>query len=164
MKSEDQQIHIESDNSEKFAFAENGMVSTAFPDATDAGVQILKEGGNAIDAACSAAFALSVCEPQASGLGGQTMMLVYTGKTVIAIDGSSRAPSLAHVNSIYKDDRSVGYRSQYASNTLLCSATLWQASLAKNPGTCNPDCKRGISNHQASELVTRTGNQNFSQG
>ncbi|MGD9200143.1 MAG: gamma-glutamyltransferase family protein [Chitinispirillia bacterium] len=102
----------------KCAIADNGMVTTAFPDATRAGVKILQAGGNAIDAACSAALALGVCEPQASGVGGQTMMLIYNGKKVIAIDGSSRAPSLAHVNAMYKFDRVSGYRATTVPSTL----------------------------------------------
>ena len=102
----------------KSAKAQNGMVATAFPDATDAGVEILKKGGNAIDAACAAALALGVCESQASGIGGQTMMLISKGKSKVAIDGSSRAPSLAHVKAIYKADRAVGYRATTVPSTL----------------------------------------------
>jgi gamma-glutamyltranspeptidase/glutathione hydrolase len=100
----------------------NGMISTAFPNATDVGVEILKKGGNAVDAAVAAALALGVCEPQASGLGGQTMMLIFTGKKVKAIDGSSRAPSLAHSKAVYKGDRSIGYRATTVPST---PATLW---------------------------------------
>ena len=80
---------------QRIATSTRGMVSTAHFRATDIGVTILEQGGNAIDAAVAAAFALGVCEPQASGLGGQTMMLIHnaeTGKT-IALDGSSRAPN-----------------------------------------------------------------------
>ncbi|ABR49864.1 gamma-glutamyltransferase [Alkaliphilus metalliredigens QYMF] len=71
-----------------------GMVSTASKQATEAGVKILKKGGNAIDAAVASAFCIGVTEPQASGLGGQSMVLVYLeeGKRVFALDGSSRAP------------------------------------------------------------------------
>ena len=62
---------------QKVAVSQQGMISTAHYRATDAGNRILAEGGNAVDAAVAAAFALGVCEPNASGLGGQTMMLIY---------------------------------------------------------------------------------------
>lgn len=102
----------------RFFEAENCMVSTAHPEATRAGVEILRSGGNAVDAACAAALTLSVCEPQASGIGGQTMMLIHTGKKTMAIDGSSRAPSLAHVSAVYEEDREVGYRATTVPSTL----------------------------------------------
>ena len=70
----------------KAAAAPNGMVATAAPEATESGVSILKKGGNAVDAAVAAAFALGICESQSSGLGGQTMMLIYIDGKVIAID------------------------------------------------------------------------------
>jgi gamma-glutamyltranspeptidase/glutathione hydrolase len=106
----------------KAAEAANGMVTTASPQATEAGVEMLRKGGNAVDAATAAAFALGVCESQASGLGGQTMMLIHNKGKVFAIDGSSRAPSLAHVNAIYKADRSWGYRAATVPGT---PAVLW---------------------------------------
>ena len=72
----------------------NGMVSTAHHRATDIGVHVLAQGGNAVDAAVACAFALAVCEPAASGIGGQTMAILYHAprKRKIALDGSSRAP------------------------------------------------------------------------
>ena len=93
----------------KCAWSANGMVSAAFPEATQAGVELLEAGGNAIDAACAAAFALSVCEPQASGIGGQSMVLLHTKDRVLALDGSSRVPSLAHLSRLKKRHRLTGY-------------------------------------------------------
>ena len=85
---------------QRIAASAHGMVSTAHYSATAAGVRMLEQGGNAVDAAVAAALALGVCEPAASGLGGQTMMVVHltaSGATV-AIDGSSRAPNRALVD------------------------------------------------------------------
>lgn len=106
----------------KCTFSKNGMVTTQSPQAGTAGAEILRVGGNAVDAAVAAALVLGVTEPQASGLGGQTMMLIHNGDKVIAVDGSSRAPSLAHVSAVYKRDRSTGYRATTVPST---PATLW---------------------------------------
>lgn len=75
-----------------------GMVSTASSQATKAAVEVLEQGGNAIDAAVAAAFCLGVSEPQASGIGGQSMALVYLKEQdkMFALDGSSRAPFSLH--------------------------------------------------------------------
>lgn len=90
---DDHRIH----QPQRVGVSSHGMVATAHHGATEAGVEMLRAGGNAIDAAVAAAFALGVCEPAASGLGGQTMMLVHLaepGRT-FAVDGSSRAPNRA---------------------------------------------------------------------
>jgi len=103
----------------KSSVAKKGMVASAFPDATKAGVEMLKKGGNAIDAACATALALGVCEPQASGIGGQSMAIIHVDGKSYAIDGSSRSPSLAN-SSIYakKKNRRLGYKSTTIPSTL----------------------------------------------
>lgn len=94
----------------KCAVATHGIVSSAFPEATAAGVEILSQSGNAIDAACAVGFTLSVCEPQGSGLGGQAVGLVHFEGRTIAVDGSSRVPSLAHRSRIKGEERRTGYK------------------------------------------------------
>jgi len=101
----------------KCAVSRKGMVSTAFPEATRAGVEMLERGGNAVDAACAAAFALGVCEPQASGIGGQSMALLHIGGKTLALDGSSRVPSLAHRDRLGKDETFTGYRATTVPST-----------------------------------------------
>lgn len=103
----------------KCSRSQQGMVSTAFPEATQAGVEILSKGGNAIDAACAAAFALGVCEPQSSGIGGQSMAIMHHQNKTIAIDGSSVVPSLAHLSKLEKGhQRSFGYKATTVPSTV----------------------------------------------
>ena len=97
----------------------SGMIATAHSRATEAGVRIFEEGGNAVDAAVAAAFALGVCEPAASGIGGQTMMMLRSGesKKTVAIDGSSRAPHRANPDVVRPEDTGSGHRSTTVPST-----------------------------------------------
>lgn len=96
------------------------MVATAHGLATDAGVEILERGGNAVDAAVAAALALGVCEPAASGIGGQTMMMIHLAdqRRTIALDGSSRAPNRVDAEILTKNDCAVGYRATTVPSSL----------------------------------------------
>jgi len=104
---------------QRLAASRGGMVSTAHYRATEAGVEVLEAGGNAIDAAAAAAFALGVCEPAASGLGGQTMMLIHLAdeQRTLALDGSSRAPNRATLDTLSRADLSRGYRATTVPST-----------------------------------------------
>ncbi|WP_411878309.1 gamma-glutamyltransferase [Polaromonas sp. YR568] len=70
-------------------------VAAANPLATDAGYQILKAGGSAVDAAIAVQMVLTLVEPQSSGIGGGAFLLHYNGKTVEAFDGRETAPAAA---------------------------------------------------------------------
>lgn len=76
-------------------YAANAMAATSMPQATLAAIEIMKAGGNALDAAIAAASVLAVVEPQSTGVGGDLFCLYSpagSGK-VIALNGSGRTPA-----------------------------------------------------------------------
>ncbi|WP_442899781.1 gamma-glutamyltransferase [Flammeovirga sp. MY04] len=74
--------------------AQNGMVATSHPLATQVGLDILKSGGNAIDAAIAANATLGLMEPTGCGIGGDIFAIVWDAKTqkLYALNGSGRSP------------------------------------------------------------------------
>lgn len=73
---------------------QNGMVATSHPLATQIGLDILKNGGNAIDAAIAASAALGLMEPTGCGIGGDLFAIVWDGKTkkLYGLNASGRSP------------------------------------------------------------------------
>ncbi|MEQ8434671.1 MAG: gamma-glutamyltransferase [Oceanicaulis sp.] len=83
------------DLSQRESFA--GMVAAANPDAVEAGLAVLRRGGDAVDAAIAIQTTLSLVEPQSSGIGGGAFMVRYDAETgeVRVYDGRETAPSAA---------------------------------------------------------------------
>lgn len=82
---------------ENVARAERGMVATVHPLATDAAVEVLQAGGNAIDAAVAAGLTLGVVDGENSGVGGGCFILIHRADgEIFAIDGREMAPGAAH--------------------------------------------------------------------
>jgi gamma-glutamyltranspeptidase/glutathione hydrolase len=77
--------------------ARNGLIATSQPLASAAGLRVLQDGGNAIDAAVTAAAVLSVVEPTMNGIGGDLFAIVYDAKTktVRGLNASGRAAAAA---------------------------------------------------------------------
>jgi gamma-glutamyltranspeptidase / glutathione hydrolase len=77
------------------AWSHGAMVAAANPLAVEAGLEILRAGGSAVDAAIAVQAALGLVEPQSSGIGGGAFMLHYSAKTgdVVAYDGREVAPA-----------------------------------------------------------------------
>ena len=83
-------------------YAKNGMVAASQPLACDAGVSILKSGGNAVDAAIAVAGMLAVTEPCSTGIGGDAFLLYYhaaSGK-VFALNGSGKSAASGSLGDI----------------------------------------------------------------
>lgn len=69
-----------------------GAVATSHPLAVQAGMRMLIQGGNAVDAAIATAAALTVVEPTSNGLGGDAFALIWDGKKLHGLNASGRAP------------------------------------------------------------------------
>ena len=108
-----------------FASAKQAAIATAHPLATDAGIEILKQGGNAFDAAVTVTSVLAVVEPYSSGLGGGGFWLLHKAadQSQIMLDARETAPLAAHQD-MYLD----------ASSNVIQGASITGAKAAGIPG------------------------------
>ena len=83
-------------------FGRNGVIATSQPLASAAGLEVLQAGGNAIDAAVTAAAVLAVVEPTMTGIGGDVFAIVYDAKTrtLRGLNSSGRAGSHANADAL----------------------------------------------------------------
>lgn len=78
--------------SRQSVYSKNGMVATTHPVATSAGLEMLKKGGNAMDAAVATAAALTVVEPTSNGIGGDAFMIAWMNGELHGMNASGRSP------------------------------------------------------------------------
>lgn len=81
-------------------YAQRGMVATSQPLAAQAGLDILKQGGNAIDAAIATAAALTVLEPTSNGIGSDAFALIWSNGKLHALNASGNAPQSMSVAAV----------------------------------------------------------------
>lgn len=87
-------------------YAKKGMVATSQPLAAQAGLDILKKGGNAIDAAIATAASLTVLEPASNGIGGDAFALVWTNDQLYGLNASGPSPQSISIDAL----KEKGYR------------------------------------------------------
>ncbi|HAI21978.1 MAG TPA: gamma-glutamyltransferase [Clostridiales bacterium UBA8153] len=81
-------------------YGRKGMVATSQPLAAGAGMEILKKGGNAIDAAIAAAACLTVVEPTSNGIGSDAFALVWTEGKLHGLNASGPAPGAISIDAV----------------------------------------------------------------
>lgn len=81
-------------------FARRGMVAASQPLAAEAGIEIMRNGGNAIDAAIATAAALTVVEPTGCGLGGDAFALVWSKGQLHGLNGNGHAPAALTIDAV----------------------------------------------------------------
>ncbi|HLZ08463.1 MAG TPA: gamma-glutamyltransferase, partial [Chloroflexota bacterium] len=82
-----------------------GIVATSQPLAALAGLDVLKDGGNAVDAIIATAAMLTVVEPTSNGLGSDAFAIVWDGSKLHGLNGSGRSPASLTIDTV----RAAGY-------------------------------------------------------
>ena len=97
--------------SKQLATARHFMAASANPLATQAGRDVLAEGGSAVDAAIAMQMVLNLVEPQSSGIGGGAFMLVFNAhnKTLTSFDGRETAPAAAQPDRFMQDSKAMPF-------------------------------------------------------
>ncbi len=117
-----------------------GMVVSASPLASKVGIEILRQGGNAVDAAVGVMFALSIVEPWASGMGGGGFMLIQMSSQdqPVVIDYREQVPLKAKPELFYRTDESFQYYAYSGFRSICVPGMIAGAEMAiRKYGTLN---------------------------
>src|SRR5207253_259101 len=114
-------------------YAPHGIVATSQPLASTAGLAVLQRGGNAIDAAVTAAAVLSVTEPMMTGIGGDMFAIVWIAKEhrLVALNASGRAGSLMTREQLLRRGRTTNIPRGIETVTVPGALAGWQTLLDK---------------------------------
>ena len=97
--------------------SDSGMVVSAYPDASEAGADVLRAGGNAVDAAIATGLTLAVTHPTAGNIGGGGFMIIrFPDGTSTAIDFREKAPLAAHPEMFLGEDGEYSYQIHHRSH------------------------------------------------
>jgi gamma-glutamyltranspeptidase/glutathione hydrolase len=120
--------------------ATHGMVATSQPLAAQAGLRILQQGGNAVDAAVATAAMLNVVEPMSTGIGGDMFAIVYMAKTgeLAGLNGSGRSGYAASIDFFNKQGMTAIPTTGVYSISVPGAVSGWEA-LLKKYGTMSLD-------------------------
>ena len=108
-------------------FARN-MVATSHPLAAQAGLRMLQQGGNAVDAAVASAAAMTICEPVSNGLGSDAFCILWDGQQLHGLNAAGRAPakwSVDYFRRKYGDDASAPPKRGIDSVTVPGAVAAW---------------------------------------
>ncbi len=95
----------------------SGMVVSAYPEASRAGAEVLRAGGNAVDAAIATGFALAVTHPAAGNIGGGGFMVIrFPDGSATALDFREKAPLRAHPEMFLDEDGEYSYQIHHRSH------------------------------------------------
>ncbi len=134
-------------------YGKKGMVCTSQPLAAQAGLDIIKRGGNAVDAAIATAACMTVLEPTSNGIGSDAFALVWTKGELHGLNASGRSPMAITAEEVKKtgihrnaetrlDPGDGPGRPVRMGGTL---GKVWKTSAGKGAGTGDHICTRGIS-------------------